>query len=356
MPLPRPSKTAVGLLAFTGAAAAGIGMGWLAERRLVAPAEVTQDPEWRELRRPIEGRAVDVEAFDGTMLHAQVFDTRGAAPPVTVVLAHGYGMSQHVWHYQRRDLRGRVRLVSYDQRGHGRSEEASSGDYSIHALGRDLAAVIATTTPEGQPVVAVGHSMGGMSVLALVEQFPELAGQRLIGAVLLDTTGSDVVAGAAVTAGRAVLAGVRMGFVRTALGVAGRRSADRVYRASSDLSYLLTRAVGLNADASPAHVAFVEQLLLNCPANVRAALGPTLTSLDLRDAVPLLHVPVLVVVGAEDRLTPPGAARRLVEALPDARLVELPGIGHNAPLEAHEQVTRLISDFVQDVTSVREVG
>ena len=113
-------------------------------------------------------------------------------------------------------------------------------------------------------------------------------------------------------------------------------------------SWLLTRAIGLSRSASPAHVAFTEQLLLDCPNSVKAALGPMFTSLDLAHTAALLTVPSLVIVGSQDRLTPIRAARRLADALPHGQLVELPGVGHMAPLEAHEAVTAHLLLFARE--------
>jgi pimeloyl-ACP methyl ester carboxylesterase len=100
--------------------------------------------------------------------------------------------------------------------------------------------------------------------------------------------------------------------------------------------------MGLSAHASPAQVAFTERLLLDCPTTVKAAFGPALSSFDLAHALRFLTVPTTVMVGCHDRLTPPSAARRLSDALPSAQLVELPGAGHMAPLEAHAVVSATI--------------
>ncbi len=82
----------------------------------------------------------------------------------------------------------------YDQRSHGRSDHGEPELTSIDQLGRDLGCVIDTLAPRG-PIVLIGHSMGGMSVLALAEQRPELfapkrrgRAQRVVGVALLSTS------------------------------------------------------------------------------------------------------------------------------------------------------------------------
>ena len=325
-------------------------MGWAGERRAVRHHLPEADPDWEELRRPIKGEQTTVESFDGTHLAVEMTGPVGAG---VLVLAHGYGMSMQAWHYQRRELADEFRVVVFDHRGHGRSEQAQSGDYSVAAFGRDLAAVIDATVPAGESTVVVGHSMGGMTVLSYVDQYPEAVHGRLAGAVLMSTSGSDVVSGGMLSVGMAAATGVGNRLTRRAFQTLGRRAgyADLFYPSSTDLSFLLTKLIGLNSDASSAHVAFTEQLLLDCPNTVKAAIGPMFTSLDMREAAPLLKVPALVIVGDADRLTPPRQSHRLMELLPDADLVELPGIGHMAPLEAHHAVTAHVRAFARRVWS-----
>ena len=340
-------RRALALAAFAAAAAGGAALGWAGERRALRHQDPSTDPQLRELRRAAVGKTSRVESFDGTRL---LVDIVGPDDAPILVMAHGYAMSHRAWHFQRRQLADSFRVVTYDQRGHGASDQAESGDYSISAFGRDLSAVIEAVAPR-ESVLLVGHSMGGMTVLSYVDQYPEWVQERIAGAVLVSTSGSDVVSGGIVTAGRAVLGGVANRASRRAFGALGRRTspADLIASGSNDLSFVLTKVVGLGPDASPAHVAFTEQLLLDCPNAVKAAVGPMFTSLDLREAAPLLKAPALVIVGDKDKLTPPRQARRLVELLPDAELVELAGIGHKAPVEAHKEVNALIRAFARRI-------
>ena len=101
--------------------------------------------------------------------------------PLTVVFAHGFCMRMGSFHFQRAALAKRwgeqVRMVFYDQRGHGQSEEAPIETYTVEQLGRDLETVLQVMVPRG-PVVLVGHSMGGMTVLSHARQFPQHSGKR----------------------------------------------------------------------------------------------------------------------------------------------------------------------------------
>lgn len=327
-----------------GATALGAVLGWAGERRALAGLRNGSDPETADLATPVRGRALRVVAADGTRLHAEVLGPDGAP---TIVLAHGYTNDQGTWHYQRRDLAGEFRVVSYDQRGHGASGEAATGDYNIDTLAGDLAAVIDACVPAGERVVVAGHSLGGMSALALGEHHHELLGVRIAGFALVSTSGSDIVAGI-LGAGMTGLHALATALVPHVVGLPGRLGAT-----PTDLTYLGIRAVSLCRDAAPAHVAFSEAMSLACPAPVRAALIPALTSLDLTAAARQVGVPALVIIGDRDRLIPLWAARHLAELLPDARLVELSGVGHMVPLEAHETLTVHLRAFAHRVLGER---
>lgn len=355
------TRRVVGAAAFAGAAAGSAALGYFAKRRAMGDVHLEASSEWAELHRPRHGEPVTVRSFDGTALHGEVL---GPSDAPTIVFAHGYALSQHAWHYQRRDLGDRFRLVCYDQRGHGSSEQAASGDYTMQALGRDFAAVLDATVPAGGRLIVVGHSMGGMTILSFAEQFPDRAA-RLDGLALVSTAASNVVAGGAFTAGVAALSALRRtAWSRTlprlgAARVAGRDSDDPeewTREPPGDMGFLLTRAVGLSPDADPAHIAFTEQLMAQCPARVKAALGPTVTSLRLRHAAERLTGPVLVAVGDHDRLTPLAQARRLADSIPHGRLVVLREAGHMAPLEAHAQLNAEIRDLAQQASSPGQPG
>jgi pimeloyl-ACP methyl ester carboxylesterase len=329
-------RRALGLAAFGAAAAAGAAVGFLAERRRVGSQRDAADPEWAELGRPVHGHPGSVSSRDGTRLHVEVL---GPDTAPTIVMAHGYVLSQHFWHYQRRDLPPDFRVVAYDQRGHAASAEAVDGDYSLHALADDLAAVVTATVPVGSPAVLVGHSMGGMAVMALADRYPELVRDRVAGVVLVSTGASHILRGTALSLGVAALGGLEQALAIRALGAPGAFV--------SDLSFLATRGIGLSRHASPAQVAFVEHLAIACPNPVRAALAQTLATVDLRHALRVLSCPALVMVGDRDRMTPLHQSRALADALPDARLVEVPGVGHSLPLEAHETVTAHVRAFAR---------
>src|SRR5271170_6691174 len=182
--------TGIAGLAVGAAVAAGAGAVLAAEKVAIGRLRLQPDPEADEPFGQLRGRAAAVVADDGVPLHVEVNGPDAA--PVTVIFCHGYTLSQDVWHYQRRDLAAAARLVFWDQRGHGRSGQCSRESCTISQLGADLYAVLTAVAPGPAPVVLVGHSMGGMTIMALARQHPELFGTKVIGAALISTVAGGV--------------------------------------------------------------------------------------------------------------------------------------------------------------------
>lgn len=294
------------------------------------------DPVGGELSRSLRGRHLQVRSCDGTRLHAEVFgpecSPEKGAP--TVVLVHGWTCTRRMWHYQVAALAGDHRLVAYDLRGHGQSHPAANGDYTIGALAADLDAVLAATVAEGDRAIAVGHSLGAMSVVAWAGEHRHRVRDRLAGVILVDTGVERLLAGAHVL-GRGCLGSWFQGLI-------GPHLVSLALPVPTQANPLVSRALrhlALGPRPPPALVELCQQMFRQCPADVRAALGTTLAALDLTCALDALDVPTVVIVGELDRLTPPHHARAIAAAVAGAVLVEIPTAGHMAPLEAPIEVS-----------------
>lgn len=338
-----PHRKAMGLAAFAVAAVGGTALGVLADRRISAELE-QDDPLARQLAAPLPSEPVAVTAADGTVLHAEV---HGPEQAPTLLFVHGLALNQSVWQYQRRALGERFRVVSFDLRGHGESQPAGTGGYSLAALAGDLSAVVQRCVPANGQVVLVGHSLGGMAVLECTRLHREELGERLAGVVLLNTAASAVVSGLSLSS---LLAGASIVRARAArMPLLRRASPDPPH----DLSFLLTKAFGLHPDAPAAVVAYVERLTLSCSPTVTAALWSTVSGVNVLPAARALNVPALVLAGEHDRLTPSKQARRLARELEGGSIVELVGAGHTTMLEAPDEVCRQLERFADEVLSAR---
>ncbi|HST41720.1 MAG TPA: alpha/beta hydrolase, partial [Conexibacter sp.] len=112
---------------------------------------------------------------------------------------------------------------------------------------------------------------------------------------------------------------------------------------ASPISLRAVQYVALSPSATPAQVAFCQEMVLECRRDVRAGFGRTMSRLDLVDALGDLQVPTLVLGGGRDRLTPPPHVERMAAALPQlAERVELASSGHMSPIEDPDAVNAAI--------------
>ncbi len=297
------------------------------------------------------GAVSSVIADDGVRLCCEEIEPAGArSADLTVVLVHGFALDRRSWRFQRRALTEQaepaVRVVLYDQRSHGRSERASRESATISQLGHDLDAVIRALAPQG-PLVLVGHSMGGMTVLALAEQRPELFGERVAGVALISTS-----AGEMASRGLSATLLSRRNPLTRAVGLLARVQptlVEGVRRAAGDLIWSITRNLAYgDRSVDPALVDLVDTMI---GSNAVAALTDfvdTLGSHDRIAALPALACcEVLVAAGDADRMIPLSHAERIAAELPDATLLRLPGVGHLPILEQPVVIDEALAELVR---------
>ncbi|MBX6765849.1 MAG: alpha/beta hydrolase, partial [Actinomadura rubrobrunea] len=186
----RAARTSRAILTATALTAGAAGVGWAAQRRAVRRLRLRPDPYAAEPFGSLRGRPVPVRADDGTRLYAEI-DGEDRTD-LAVVFCHGWTLTQDSWHFQRKALRGRARLVFWDQRGHGRSDGGDREGYGLPRLAHDLAAVIDQTVPAGTPVVLVGHSMGGMTIMRYADEYPDQIGGKVVGVGLVCTSSGSL--------------------------------------------------------------------------------------------------------------------------------------------------------------------
>src|SRR6516225_489182 len=319
-----------------GATAAGAGAVVAAERIAVNRLRGRPGPAG-EAFGSLRGLELTVLAEDGVPLHVEINGPDTAA--MTIIFCHGYTVNQDCWHFQRRD--------------HGRSGRSAEGSGSIGQLGTDLKAVIDAAAPGTGPVVLVGHSMGGMTIMALADQYPEMFGTKVAGAVLISTAARGLDSGSPW-----MPAPIRPALTRalpTVLNGAakGKRAilVERGRRVSTDLAFLTTRLIGFgDGDVSPDTVAFLEQMIRDTPIEVVARFCQALLAYDLRDSLPVLGtVPVTVVVGEKDRLIAARLGIELAAEIPGAQLIWISGAGHALILERPDEVNRAITELLARV-------
>lgn len=324
-----------------GAAAAmavSIAAGRTWARRSVSVARATTDEQGFGAGRQIAARVHRVPTLGGGYLHAEDFGD--PASSTTVVFVHGWTLSGDLWAEQVARVKEHARVVTYDHRGHGRSDSPIELFTSVEQLGVDLAEVIARVVPDGD-LILVGHSMGGMTIMHLAASQPELFLDRVKGVVLVSTSLGE-------------LANLDLGLPRP-LSLLLKLFGEKALRGLSRLEsvgfarpvppelWLVARALNFGPNQSARHVDDMIRVARRTPLGVISDFYGALLVHDGSAGLPTLaQVPVTIVVGDLDRLTPLAHSQRLKAELPDASLVVIPGAGHMVILERPEDVAEPI--------------
>jgi non-heme chloroperoxidase len=308
MPRHRRGLLALGAAAaLVGGAAAYKKVAAARSTRALADGDNLESLGWGETEAPVQ---IAVSTRDGAAL--AVWDA-GSGP--TVVLPHCWGCTHAIWiPVARRLVESGHRVVLYDQRGHGASTRGTA-QLSIETLANDLATVLEER--HVHDAVLAGHSMGGMTIMALAAYRPDVLAEKARAVVLVATAAADMGTGGA-TAER--LATGLIGSPAVALALhspAGNRFIRGVFGTDPVRSHLdLTRT--LFADTVP---------------QVRAGFFAAMSTMNLLEGIATIGIPTTVMIGSLDRLTAPARSHQMVAAIPGARLVTLPGRGHMLPLE-----------------------
>ncbi|MDX2973139.1 alpha/beta fold hydrolase [Kribbella solani] len=333
-----------------------------------------------------------VTTADGVRLNVEVSGRADA--PVTVLLVHGWTCSTRSWHNQVERLpeilgADGVRVVTYDHRGHGRSAVAPAGSMRIEQLADDLVTVMDEVVGDG-PVVYAGHSMGGMTLMALADQRPELFGDRIRAAALVSTSSGHIAEGAlglpkrldpaaariaprvmnlvgtrvdrrttrlteathsaeAAAAGAAGTRRERLSGSGRSAGIGSRAGAAR--RAAARLQGPALRRVVFGKKADPAEVALFLEDLAIVPGASYGGFFEAILQHDRGHALKALdEIPVDIMHGTRDRLLPPRHANQLATELPTARLWIYPGAGHMLMQERPRDVTHRLASLARKVS------
>lgn len=278
-------------------------------------------------------RAPVVRTGDGVTLATTVRPSRGPAR-ATVVVAHGWALGSTTFDELAAAIPPDVAVVRYDQRGHGRSGAVTGDGLTVRRLGLDYGEVVDALAPSGA-LVLVGHSMGGMALLALLAQRPRLL-ERTAGVLLMSTSCGEVgEAGLRYPPPLRPLVAAAFTGVMTVLYP---RTAGRGRGVLVRLCDRLTVRSCFGQGAPREHVTATRELIAATSAAAVRAGWKAISGHDERAALEHLRsVPTRVLVGDRDVLTPPSHAVRLAREA-RARLVVVPRVGHMPHLEAPDVV------------------
>ena len=298
-------------------------------------------------------RETAVRTDDGVTLHVEIDEPDRARPEApVVVLVHGFTVSCRAWVFQRRALTDAgYRVVSYDHRGHGRSGRGRMESSTIEQLARDLRLVIDEVVDEmapGVPIVLVGHSMGGMTLMALGEHSPELVGSRVVGVCFMATSAGGE--GNLISLGYGALVGRLIGTYGPAAldGLSRREKFLRsLRRLGRDLEDYFVEHYSFASPVSQTLVRFTGDLAFETSFATIGAFIATFNDHDRREALKIWGaVPALVITAHDDRLTPLEHGRLIAESIPGSEHVIVADAGHMVMLEHPELVSREVLELV----------
>jgi pimeloyl-ACP methyl ester carboxylesterase len=278
-----------------------------------------------------------MRTFDGLAL-----DVRSYGPedvPVTVLLAHCWTLNQEDWHYQVRALQQefghRIRIVTWDHRGHGASQRAPRHSCTIEHLARDMADVIDTHAPRGKLVMA-GHSIGGMTMMALAEHRPEIF-DRVVGAAFVSTSSGEM---DTVTLGLPEMGQFLRAQIPRMLALRSRTLTRKARRRAPIIERQVVHRFVFGHPMRLADAALTVEGIINSSAATMVGFYEDCMRHDRAHALKVLDgIPTHVLVGTRDVLTPPSHARRIADHVDGAVLTVVPDAGHMLPLERHELVS-----------------
>lgn len=254
--------------------------------------------------------------------------TAGAGLPL--LLLHAFPLDHEMWARQA-PLAESLRVIAPDLRGFGSSE--GTGPESIAQLADDAVSLLDALHVAG-PAVVCGVSMGGYVAQHVAARHPS----RVAALVLVDTKLEADTAEA--RAGRVDLAGKvgRLGQSILAdamlprLLAAPRSDADEATLARHAENQALLRSL-ITRQRVP---------------TIQAALAALGDRPDMTEAMRHVGVPTLLVVGAEDQITPPACLEAAEAIIPNAKLLIVPAAGHLVPLEAPDVFNRAVAEFLAE--------
>ncbi len=242
-----------------------------------------------------------------------------------LVLIHGFPFNRHQWDAQVAGLHESHRVITYDLRGHGQTP-AGDAPVMVEFLVDDLVELL--DHHEIEQATICGLSMGGYVALRMIDRHPD----RVHRLVLCDTRAEG---------------DSNEGRVKRAEGIRAIRADGMAAFAEGLLPALFGEdAVAANG---PGVQMIRQQIRETCPEGACQALAAMAGRLDLSGRIKEIATPTLIIVGAEDTLTPPEDSRRMQAAISGARLVEIPGAGHVSNVAQPERFTDALLPFLNEL-------
>jgi pimeloyl-ACP methyl ester carboxylesterase len=299
-------------------------------------------PAADEPRSERGGQELRGKGPDGSELQVELHGRDGQP---TLRLTHGWDLDATAWYYEKKHLTNRFRLVLWDLPGLGRSTQPADGRYSLERMAQNLRAVLAQTGG-GRPVVLVGHSIGGMTILTFCRLFPELLGREVAGIVLVNTTYTQplntVTAGALL---RAIQKPVLEPLLHLTIWLSPLVWVMNWQSYLSGSSHQTTSKTSFSGHESRGQLDFAARFTAKMSPAVIAKGMLAMLRWDETETLPRINVPTLVITSDADKLTLPVASVTMAETIRQAELVRIEPAGHPGFLERSQGYDEAIANF-----------
>ncbi|MFJ1459589.1 alpha/beta hydrolase [Nocardia wallacei] len=281
---------------------------------------------------------IPVTTRDGIDLRVQAY---GPADGDVIVLIHGWSCCIEYWNPQINAFSEQHRVVAFDLRGHGASE-VGKREFCAEQLADDLSDVLDAVLRPGQRAVLVGHSMGGITIQAWAQHYPEQVAERASAVLLATTTFGSIASETQVLPFFNDLVPAPIWLGRALFGTPVPLPSGFAVRS-------IFKARIMNRAATAEQAEFGLSIVRSCRPQVRGRFALALADLDLPDAAANITVPTSVIAGEYDRLLPKRMSQRIADVLAETgsldRYTVLP-TGHlpniEAPQEFNAELHRMV--------------
>ncbi len=257
------------------------------------------------------------------------YQIRGHGPPLLMV--HGFPLDHSMWRFQFEVLATRYQVISPDLRGFGQSSRGRA-PISMKQFAHDLAGLLDTLTIT-QPITYCGLSMGGYIGWEFWKHYPS----KIHRLIQCDTR----------SAGDS--APMARGRRQMAARITEQGSQGSILAADTMIPRLFSPQ---SAQATPERVSQLRDVIASSNPQMIAETQLALASRnDASTWLPKIQIPTLLICGELDQISPVEQMQTMAEALPDAALEIIDGVGHMAPLENPQKVNEVIRRFLWQTTT-----
>lgn len=283
-----------------------------------------------------------IKRADGTELYVEIHGRREGP---MLLFTHGWSLDSTVWKLVLDNLAKRFRIVVWDLPGLGRSKGPQNGDFRLEKMADDLAAVVHQLGKE--PVILVGHSIGGMIIQTFCRLYPKQLGTRVAGLVLLHTTYVNPLRTALFASLWTIIEKpilIPLNYLTIWLAPLASLSNWQSYFNGS--LHIVTRLASFSGRQSWSQLNYGAWLAAKAWPAVIARGNLAMLTFNEELTLSDIEIPVLVIAAKHDRMTKPSASQRIEALLPHAVLASVAS-GHLGFWEQPAEIAGLIGEFAE---------